>query len=125
MVENEVGTAYAVDLRNVDAGDVVVLGAGFSKAVDSSFPITDELGHQAIALAGMPPVSRFQGGNFEAWLSFLAEPQPFFSHARNLANQADFARLVDASDQVLCNIENSLIEAPSPTRIRTSRVRQT
>lgn len=115
-------------LRNEPCGEVFVLGAGFSKAVDDRFPVTDALGQLAMAArdVGMlqPPRwgdhrvtlgqlgaalrkdwGTFQGGSFEAWLSQLAEPQPYLSHAQNLANRAQFAELVRAIWEVISLIE--------------------
>ena len=107
-------TAERTLLTNPGSRDVVVLGSGFSKAVSSRFPVTDELGHLALAAAGLDSRDRFPGGNFEAWLSYLAEPQPFLRQADNLANRALFARLVDAIHEVLCGIESEVVEAGIP-----------
>lgn len=101
-------------ISNVCSGDVLVLGAGFSKAVSSEFPVTDDLGHRALAAAGLDSQNVFTGGSFEAWLSYLAEPQPFLSHAENLDNGALFARLVDAIHDVLCAIERDAVGAGFP-----------
>ena len=68
-------TAERTLLTNPGSRDVVVLGAGFSKVVSARFPVTDELGHLALAAARLEGRDRFPGGNFEAWLSYLAEPQ--------------------------------------------------
>ena len=96
-------------VSNVASGDVLVLGAGFSKAVHIRFPITDDLGRLAIARAQADSPERFPGGSFETWLSYLSESQPFLSEAENLANRALFARLVDAVHQVMCEIELSAV----------------
>ena len=60
---------------------VLILGAGFSKAVHQALPITDELGERVrVRLSRRDreklPRGRFRGGRFEEWLSYLAEDQP-------------------------------------------------
>jgi hypothetical protein len=92
-------------LTNLAGRDVVVLGAGFSKAVDGRFPLTDDLGRSALTVAGLTHPGAFAGGSFEAWLSYLAEAQPFLREEANLANRALFTRLVGAIHEVLCDIE--------------------
>ncbi|HRD99861.1 MAG TPA: hypothetical protein PLV68_01100, partial [Ilumatobacteraceae bacterium] len=70
-------------LKSPVSTDVLVLGAGFSKAVSGRFPLTDDLGTSAMALAGVSRDRPFKDGRFEAWLSQLAEPQPYLSQAEN------------------------------------------
>ena len=101
-------------LRNSDSTDVVVLGAGFSKAVSDRFPLTDPLGRLALAEAGLPERSAFPGGSFEAWLSQLAEPQPYLEQAENTANLALFQRLVRALHTVMCAAECEAVQAGLP-----------
>jgi hypothetical protein len=65
---------------------VIVLGAGFSRAVYRPCPLTDGLGEAVRARlspadgAKLPP-GEFADGRFEEWLSYLSEPQPFASPA--------------------------------------------
>lgn len=57
--------------------EVFILGAGFSRAISDRMPLTDELGNLALNRGIFPPeTAPFQGGQFEAWLSRRAEPQP-------------------------------------------------
>lgn len=67
--------------------DVFVLGAGFSKAVSSEFPLTDELGNTAIKRllkdtlersSSTIPHGDFSEGTFESWLGQLAEDHHTF-----------------------------------------------
>lgn len=85
--------------------EVIVLGAGFSKAVASELPLTDELGAEATRLAHVPrqelPRRRFKGGTFETWLSRLAEDQPYLSPAENLHNRGTFTEIIAALVEVL------------------------
>ena len=101
-------------LKSDGGAEVVVLGAGFSKAVSDCFPLTDDLGMQAAAVAGLNPELRFAEGRFEAWLSRLAEPQPYLSHAENTSNLADFERLVQAIHAVLTEIERRVVTEGLP-----------
>ena len=64
--------------------DVLILGAGFSKAISSIFPTTDELGTRAAEKSSRAHIFKnadheFKHGNFEGWLSRIAEPQPHLS----------------------------------------------
>ncbi len=62
--------------------DVFILGAGFSKAIDSQMPTMVELGAEVrkrlsddIDLASAIPASL--GDNFELWMTYLSQPQPW------------------------------------------------
>ncbi|MHB1009915.1 MAG: hypothetical protein ACYC1E_11915 [Propionibacteriaceae bacterium] len=95
----------------------VILGAGFSKAVNPSFPLVDELGEQVRdkvpdALTSAPP--KFVGGAFERWLSRIAEPQPDLSDAANLGNARDFAVVTTAIHELMVNIEAEVFRTEIP-----------
>ena len=96
-------------LKSKPSDDVVILGAGFSLAVSDKFPMTDALGNRAVAIAGIQTVGPFESGRFEAWLSQLAEPQPYLSPARNTANFAQFQRLIEAIHEILCEAEGAAV----------------
>ena len=80
----------------MDGGDVIILGAGFSKAIFPEMPTLDELGTLSIKRAGLtddpliPILSSPSGFTFETWLATLAEPQPYLSEADNATNHALF-----------------------------------
>lgn len=95
-------------VRNESHRDVVVLGAGFSIAVDSKFPATDQLGELAVERAQIEAARPFLGGSFESWLSYLAEPQPYLRTEVTLQNTATFSVLVTAIHQVLSEVESSV-----------------
>jgi hypothetical protein len=87
---------------------VVVVGAGFSKAVHGAFPNVDELGELVRAdvpeaLHGAPPA--FGRGSFERWLSRIAEPQPDLGEAANLRNAAQFQLVTTAIHERMLAIE--------------------
>lgn len=88
-------------LRSNPVEEVIVLGAGFSKALDDMMPTADELGQFAAELADIADAPKFAGGRFEVWLSRLAEPQPDLSAAQNSDNHAKFTRLIEAIYEVM------------------------
>ncbi len=101
------------------AGDVFVLGAGFSRAISRHLPLTDELGNACLELSDLRdergvPIMGFVGGRFETWLSGLAEPQPYLSAPANLENQALFQRFSDAIATVLGNRVDQTLSDPIP-----------
>jgi hypothetical protein len=86
-------------LVSESASDVIVLGAGFSKAISMLMPDTDELGNAVLRQLSDSPMrlpERFTGGHFETWLSRIAEDQPDLSVSENLANRALFQRCSEA-----------------------------
>lgn len=101
-------------LKSAATGDVVILGAGFSRAISDHMPITDELGNLAMAEAGFVADSPFGGGRFESWLSTLAEPQPYLSPADNATNLGKFHRLVEAIHSVMTSAEAAAVQAGLP-----------
>lgn len=104
----------------MSCADVLILGAGFSRAVSQDMPLTDELGKLAIDVAGLEhdpraPRRKFTPSfSFENWMSLLAEDQPHLSEAENLANAALFAQLRDAINTVLASVEAAVFHDPAP-----------
>jgi hypothetical protein len=102
-----------------ESRDVVILGAGFSRAISADFPLTDELGTLAVAHAeadggGLIQHSGFRDGNFETWLSRLAEDQPYLGTAANLANRALFVRISQAIQSVLAGRQATVLAGDAP-----------
>lgn len=97
---------------------VFILGAGFSRAVSSSMPLTDELGSEVVDRLGLTDDPRapleFRGGDFERWMSHLAEDQPFLSAHENLENRALFLRVSEAIADVLDNRQQAVLGQPWP-----------
>lgn len=84
------------------ARDVVILGAGFSKAVSYQFPLIKELGQYALDEAGVPQHERpEEGTGFEAWLSRIGEDQPYRSVEENLAARRLFVQMSTAIASVM------------------------
>lgn len=97
-----------------------VLGAGFSRAISDTMPLTDELGDQVLShisgtLSRSGPLSPISDGTFEEWLSTLAEDQPYLSEAENLNSRADFLRIADALYEVLLNREARALRGSPPS----------
>jgi hypothetical protein len=97
-------------------GDVVVLGAGFSRALSAAMPLTDELGNLCLDGASLRsdprvPDDGFTGGRFETWLSQLADDQPYLTAEENLENQALFLRFSAAiADKLGGRVNEALAE---------------
>jgi len=92
---------------------VLVLGAGFSRAVSTALPVTDELGrlvmkHLHDTGQDVRTPRPYLGRRFEAWLSRLAEPQPDLDEADNLRNRELFVRVTNAVRDV---VEAAQLEA--------------
>jgi hypothetical protein len=88
-------------------GEVFVLGSGFSRALSPEMPLTDELGSQVAARLGLDLT--FEGGDFEVWLSRLAEDQLDLTQSENLANRAQFAKASGIVASVLAEAEEEAI----------------
>lgn len=95
-----------------------VLGAGFSRAVDSRMPLTDELGNLCLPLLTphLPPdgPKQFSGGFFETYLSALAADQPFLDSAENGENHALFERFSSAIGTILGTRQQEVLAAQPP-----------
>lgn len=94
---------------------VVILGAGFSRALSSDMPLTDELG---TAVINDPEIAKdrsfpaqFSDGRFESWLSRLAEPQPDLTDAVNLENRATFMRVSERIRDVVWSAQQRVLGA--------------
>lgn len=74
-----------------------LLGAGFSKAFHSPMPLMRELGERVLDQLGLgAEVLGPFGGDLEAWLSYLANRQPWDDVPTSLDNEATFTRASEA-----------------------------
>lgn len=99
--------------------EVFILGAGFSRAVSSRLPVTDELGNEVILrdptrLGLSAGKQRFAGGSFETWLSRRAEAQPYLTVEQNLESQSIFARGTRLIGEVLDQRVDEALGSPMP-----------
>ncbi len=91
--------------------DLVIVGAGFSKAIHEAMPDLNALKDRVLESTGLAdepdvPTGVFsQSYTFEDWLSTLGEYQPYLSERQNLANAERFARLRDAIAAALVECE--------------------
>lgn len=100
--------------------DVLILGAGFSKAVDGAMPDLNTLKDRVLVEAGLTDALRVpsralnRGYSFEEWLSALSEDQPYLSEQQNRANALLFAKLRDTIVQVLARSEAAASAKDTP-----------
>ena len=95
--------------------EVVVLGAGFSRAVSALFRLTRELGTLALDAADVPADQRpAEGTGFEAWLSRIGEDQPYRSVEENLAARQLFVKMSAAIGQVLGESQRAALREGAP-----------
>lgn len=90
--------------------DVIILGAGFSKALYPPCPLTDELGEAVRARlptadAAKMPRHAFRGGRFEEWLSYLTEPQPHFTSEARADTAALAVKVINLVSEVLSEVQ--------------------
>lgn len=109
----------SADGRDKSRSEVFVLGAGFSRAISDLMPLTDELGNEALKrdpkhLGRRRSKLQFNGGQFEAWLSRRAEPQPYLDSVEAIENQAIFARATALIAEILDERVHDVLQQPLP-----------
>ena len=67
--------------------DVLLLGAGFSKAISSHMPLLEELSAE---LKDKIEEYNVPGDNVEHWMTYLSQTHPWLSESENLKNRALF-----------------------------------
>lgn len=83
--------------------DAFILGAGFSRAISEEMPLLAELGEQVLNLLGpnAPEVlPNLPPADFENWLSFLAEDDPWLREDERLGNRSVFLQI----SRLLCDL---------------------
>lgn len=95
-----------------------IIGAGFSKAISSHMPLTDDLGKEVLdrlQAEGFDfPTRPYAGTGFETWLSRLAEPQPDLSTPENQENHSLYLRISEKLREVLIDAESAVLAEPLP-----------
>lgn len=123
-----IGRQYGSPPPLLTSGDVFIVGAGFSKAIDVEMPTLDELGHRILEPFTTKPsfnllpagsisaINRgvLPAGSFEAWLSSLASPAPFVERSEQLHNEAIAAELIKLVVGEIARSEAIAIADPSP-----------
>lgn len=98
------------------AAPFVLLGAGFSKAVNSLMPTLAELRPQVLDRLGVDPSELIPYGNdLEQWLSFLSVDQPWLTDVENLSNRVMFLRASTAVSECIRAIEQEVVDMPFPS----------
>ncbi len=101
---------------------VFILGAGFSRAISAHMPLTDELGK--LVIESLPeetirtlnsPIFSAEGLTFEAWLSWMAERQPYESESDFYSRFAQFLILQSEIANVVRRRQTLAEEAPFPS----------
>lgn len=103
---------------------MLVLGAGFSKALSPVMPLTDELGTEVCgrvqARGPFDVPDHFTGGEFETWLSRIAEDQPDLTNVDNLVNRSLFQLVSEVLAKVLQQrVRETTSTVQSPPWLRT------
>ncbi|MCI2976335.1 MAG: hypothetical protein MP439_09720 [Ferrimicrobium sp.] len=97
--------------------DVFILGAGFSKAVNETFPLAADLLAPILARVGKQLGEEVQpsgGERFEQWLSRLAEDQSYLSPDTNLERSLAFLRVSQKISAILTFCENKALKEREP-----------
>ncbi|HEX9896720.1 MAG TPA: hypothetical protein VGA85_03560 [Dehalococcoidales bacterium] len=76
--------------------DVILLGAGFSRAISSVMPLLIDLSDEL--RSNIPNVP---GDNIEHWMTYLSQSHPWLSEPENLRNKALFLELTQSIKRVL------------------------
>lgn len=102
-------------LGDVDGAEVLVVGAGFSKAISSEMPLLRELG-QAVTeslTSSVPGVNLPEFSDlftFEDWLTILSDRPPHFTEPEWLANAALFSRARVAIASIISDREQRVLQ---------------
>ena len=95
--------------------DVFILGAGFSKAIDTQMPTMVELGAEVrekraevTALSAAIPDSL--GDNIELWMTYLSQPQPWLREPTIDLNRSLAGRI---SQSIAAVIKETLLHGSS------------
>src|SRR5437773_10082736 len=112
------------------SGDVFIIGAGFSKAIDHAMPTLDELGYRILKpFTATPSFKLLPAGSvaaitrgvlpsssFDAWLSSLPAPAPLVERSELLPNAATAA---EPTKLDVADIERSeALAPPHPVPVR-------
>ncbi|WP_375405745.1 hypothetical protein [uncultured Amnibacterium sp.] len=95
---------------------VVLLGAGFSRALSESMLLLKELGQRVVAKLGGQggeDLERF-GGDVEEYLTFIGADQPWLSEEENLLHRALFGETVAALREVIAEAQREATDAHLP-----------
>jgi len=94
----------------------VILGSGFSRAINAAMPTMVTLRDQVLAHLGMelPDLDAF-GGDLEQWMSYLSVDQPWLDAPQKYENRARFYRVAEAITRAITKAEQTAVVSPPPT----------
>ena len=100
--------------------DVFILGAGFSKAINTAMPTMEELSSNVISKlkkSAFPPHQTLYdlGNDIELWMTYLSQEQPWLRrehHHRNLALATDIRRHI--RDAIVDSTHTAVTSSPPP-----------
>lgn len=94
----------------------VILGAGFSHAINQHMPLLPDLSREVMSQLGrdMEELDPF-GGDLEQWLSYLAQDQPWLTDSDNLRNRALFREVAEVVAITIDEAEAAALQAPMPS----------
>jgi hypothetical protein len=102
--------------------DVFLLGAGFSRAISSSMPVLQDLGAEVsrhLDEFGLNAGARLRPADFENWLSYLSEDQPWLNEAQYHRNRAVFLAVSRIIGDVITDREIATRARPMPPWLRS------
>lgn len=98
---------------------VLILGAGFSRAISEHVPLTSDLCSEFTRkdqdprqLELLPPLT--DGQDLERWLSVLAEPQPYLDEAQVAGNRQQFLYATRVIRQAIETGQAAAMQGPTP-----------
>ena len=99
--------------------DVFILGAGFSKAINSSMPTMEELSKKVIAKLNDSPFPIHEklyrlGDNIESWMTYLSQPQPWLPEEDHLRNKALATEIRRHISDIISDLTMLSMESPAP-----------
>lgn len=99
--------------QRTDGAPFVLLGAGFSKAINTLMPTLVELLPRVLSRLDVHPSELVPYGNdLEQWLSFLSVDQPWLTDVENMSNRVMFMRASLAVSECIQEIEQEVLETP-------------
>ena len=104
--------------------DVFILGAGFSKAINSSMPTMDELSTEVISRIENSPFpiqnTLYQlGTNIELWMTYLSQSQPWLREEHHFRNKALATEIRRHINDIISECAKSAMESPPPEWLKS------
>src|SRR5699024_10071546 len=94
---------------------VYILGAGFSKAIHSSMPITNTLGEDIKRkLSNKVKIDFRTDKTFEAWLTSMMDDMPFLSPSEVLARKSEAALVTQTIAEILDAHQSTATQTYAP-----------